>query len=123
MILFRLLWEYNACTNTRKYLCSEHMQGLWSQCFILLHARCNWEEIPDKISAHDVMDAVTKVINHIEKYANDLNVNHYITDFEEEFSVFLDMFNQNKERVSAISNYVIACKDRCGWRTHWTNFY
>ena len=90
------------------------MQGLCSQCFILLHIRCNWEEIPDKISAHDVMDAVTKVINHIEKYANDLNVNHYITDLEEEFSVFLDLFSQIKARVSAISNYVIACKNTCG---------
>ena len=90
------------------------MQGLCSQCFILLHARCNWEEIPGKISAHDVMDAVTKVINHIEKCANDLNINNYTVDFEEEFNVFLDLFNQIKERVNAISNYVIACKDRCG---------
>ena len=80
------------------------MQGLCSQCFILLHARCNWEEIPGKISAHDFMDAVTKVINHIKKYANDLNVNLYITDLEEEFSEFLDLFNQIKERVSTISN-------------------
>ena len=99
------------------------MQTLCTQCFILLHARCNWGEISGKISAHDAMDAVSKVINNIEKCANDLNVNHYITDFEEEFSVFLDLFNQIKESVSAISNYVIACKDRCGWRTHWTNFY
>ena len=80
------------------------MQGLCSQCFILLHVRCNWEEIPGKISAHDVMDAVTKVINHIEKCADDLNANNYIVDFEEEFSVFVDSFNQIKEKVSTISN-------------------
>ena len=80
------------------------MQTLCTQCFILLHARCNWEEIPGKISAHDVMDAVTKVINHIENCTNDLNVNHYITGFEEEFSEFLDLFNQIKERVSTIFN-------------------
>ena len=52
------------------------------------------------------MDAVTKVINHIEKCANDLNINNYTVDFEEEFNGFLDLFNQIKERVSAISNYV-----------------
>ena len=123
MILFRHQWEYKTCTNPRKFMWNEHMLGLCNQCFILLHARCNWEEIPGKISAHDVMDAVTKVINHIEKCANDLNVNNYIIDFEEEFSLFVDSFNQIKERVSAIFNYVIADKNRRGGRTQWTNFY
>ena len=90
------------------------MQSLCSQCFILLHSRYNWDEIPDKVRAHDVMDAVTKIINNIEKCANDLKIKHYIIDFEEELRVFLDLFNQIKERVSAISNYVIDCKNRCG---------
>ena len=104
MTLFRLQWENNTCTNPREFICNEHMQSLCSQCYIILHVRCNWEEIPGKIRAHDVMDAIAKVINHIEKCANDLNINHYITDFEKEFSMFMDLFNQIKERVSTISN-------------------
>ena len=123
MVLFRLLWESNTCDNRKEYHCNEHMQGLCSQCFILLHASCNWEEIPDKISAHDMMDAITKVINHIKKSADDLNANRYINDFEKEFSAFFDLFNQIKERVSARFNYAIAYKSRCEWRTHWINFY
>ena len=123
MTLFSLQWENSTCTNPKEFICNEHMQNLCTQCFIFLHTRCNWEEILDKISAHDVMDAITKVINHIEECANDLNANNYIVDFEEEFRVFMHSFNQIKERVSTISNYVIADKNRWGRRAHWTIFY
>ena len=77
----------------------EHLQFFCSNCYISLHERCNLEEIPDKISAQEILVVVKKIVNQIQDNANSLNVDYYIKGFSEEFKIFYDSLTQIDKKV------------------------
>ena len=77
----------------------EHLQLFCSNCYISLHARCNKEKIPDKISAREILVVVKKIVNQIQDNASSLNVDYYIKGFSEEFKIFYDSLTQIDKKV------------------------
>ena len=77
----------------------EHLQFFCSNCYISLHARYNWEEIPDKISTQEILVVVKKIANQIRDNASRLNVDYYIKEFSEEFKIFYDSLTQIDKKV------------------------
>ena len=77
----------------------EHLQFFCSNCYISLHAGCNWEEIPDKISAQEILVVVKEIVNQIRDNASSLNVDYYIKGFSREFKIFYDSLTQIDNKV------------------------
>ena len=79
-----------------------HLQFFCSNCYISLRARCNWEEITDKISAQEILVVVKKIVNQVKDNASSLNVDYYIKGFSEEFKIFYDSLTQLDKKVCKI---------------------
>ena len=101
---YRVYWENDVWLNARKHIWMEHLQFFCSNCYISLHARCNWEEIPDKISAQEILVVVKKIVNQIRDNASSLNVDYYIKGFSEKFKIFYDSLTQIDKKFENILN-------------------
>ena len=73
-----------------------------NSCFILVHSRCEWVEIPVMEDVQEWLDSVKELFESTKKTADRLDAEIYINDFYDRFNNYSNKLAEIEERVNML---------------------